>query len=137
MTMKTIHIVPDQTHPEGGQAVIRIDGVWLLHDRATYRIEPLDEASSADDLLDWPHGEQIPLDVRTTARGIELVVGPSVVDAMDLHPGAAVSISVPAAQIRNAEALWPDVRRNGSKPRAARLAANGATLVVFGAELFV
>lgn len=126
MTLKSIHIIPDPAHPEGGHAVIRIDGVWLLHERATFRIEPLDDAVDADDLRDWPHGEQLPLDVRTTARGIELVVGPAVVDAVDLPPGATVSISVPAAQILAAQALWPDVRRSRASRSPAPLTANGS-----------
>jgi len=126
VTTKSIHIIADPAHPEGGHAVIRIDGVWLLHARATFRIEPLDNSIDAEDLRDWPRGDQVPLDVRTTARGIELVVGPAVVDAIDLNPGAAVRVSVPAAQILAAKAVWPDVRTSGTKPRAAKLAANGS-----------
>jgi len=126
VTSKSIHIIADPAHPEGGHAVIRIDGVWLLHARATFQIEPLDSSIGAEELRDWPRGEQVPLDVRTTARGLELVVGPAVVNAVDLDPGAAVSVSVPAAQIVAAKAIWPDIGASRTKPRAAKLSANGS-----------
>lgn len=124
MTTKSVHILPDTAHPEGGFAVIRIDGVWLLHDRAIVRIEPLDEEGNwrAPD-EGWPAVDQVPLDVRTTSRGIELVVGPAVVDAAALLPGQLVAVSVPAADVE-AELVWPDI------PRSLSLRANGDGLRV-------
>ncbi len=122
MTTKSIHIVPDAAHPEGGFAVIRLDGVWLLHDTATYRIEPLGEGHVVDARENWHTADQIPLDVRTTSRGIELVVGPGVVDASRLYPGKLAAISIPAADVE-VEVVWPNL------PKSRSRRANGNAVV--------
>lgn len=108
MTERTVRIVPDAGVPEGGHAIIHIDGVWLLPEPATFRIEPLDETVSSEKLSGWPNGERKPRNVRTTSRGIELLIGPDIVDAPDLLPGTAISLSVPAADV-HAEVRWPDL----------------------------
>ncbi len=105
---KNIQIVPDAGVPEGGHAIIRLDGVWLLPEPATFRIEPLDERNSAVNPKGWPTGECKPRNIRTTARGIELLIGPEIVDAPDLLPGTPISISVPAADVQ-ANVRWPEL----------------------------
>jgi len=101
--------------------VIRLDGVWLLQDKATVRIRPLGDQGSLN-LDGWPSLEQVPIDVRTTSRGIELVVGPEVVDAEALQPGRKVGISIPAADV-SGEVIWPDIPRS-RKPQAATVSGS-------------
>ncbi|MCH9806740.1 MAG: sel1 repeat family protein [Alphaproteobacteria bacterium] len=108
MTTKNIRIVPDAGVPDGGHAIILLDGVWLLPEPATFRIEPLDDTIPSDELKGWPNGERRPRLIRTTSRGIELLIGPDIVDAPDLVPGTPISISVPAADV-HAEVRWPDL----------------------------
>lgn len=116
MSEITIEIVQDADHSDGGQAVIRLNGLWLLPANATFRIEPVDSQDSGELPADWPKGDRSPLSTRLTPQGVEIVVGPDIVDAPPLLPGTPVVISVPAAFVR-AEALWPDLPV--STPRAA------------------
>ncbi len=126
MSEVTIEVVEDAEHPEGGHAVIRLNGLWLLPANATFRIEPLDDSNP--DLLppDWPRGDRSPVATRLTPQGVEIVVGPDIVDASPLLPGTPVAVSVPAAFVR-AEVLWPDL------PVSAPAAA--APVVLTAAEL--
>lgn len=119
---KKIHVVADTVRSEGGYAVIRLDGVWLLQKKATVCIRPLDQEGSAKK-GGWPGLEQVPIDVRTTSRGIELVVGPEVVDSEALQPGRRVGISVPAGDI-SGEIIWPDIPKSAG---AAALADSNTT----------
>jgi hypothetical protein len=104
----TIEVVEDIDHPQGGHAVIRLNGLWLLPANATYRLEPIDAAEEGTPPHDWPSGDRVPLSTRLTPLGVEIVVGPDVVDAPALLPGTPVAVSVPAAFVR-AEVLWPDL----------------------------
>ncbi len=132
---KSLHIVADTAHPTGGHAVIRLDGIWLLPQAATFRIEPLDEAIEVDRLSGWPKGDQEPEDVRTTSRGIELLIGPKIVDAPDLLPGTPVTVSVPAAEIE-AELRWPDLPLSQPVKAVAGGGARSHSPIVAPANLF-
>lgn len=129
---KSIHVVPDSGRPEGGHAIIRLDGIWLLPEAATFRIEPLDDTVALDKLTGWPAGDRRPNDIRTTSRGIELLIGPEIVEAPDLLPGTPVSVSVPAAEL-DVEIRWPDLPlsrnldlavANGGRARSPIVAAD-------------
>lgn len=128
MSEVTIEVVADAEHPGGGHAIIRLNGLWLLPANATFRIEPID-ATGPDALpADWPRGDRAPLATRLTPQGVEIVIGPDIVDASPLLPGTPVSVSVPAAFVR-AEVLWPDLPVSEPAPEqpvvltAAELAA--------------
>lgn len=103
-----IEVVEDSDHPEGGHAVIRLNGLWLLPANATFRIEPVDAPDPALLPADWPRGDRSPLATRLTPHGVEIIVGPDVVDAPPMLPGTPVAVSVPAAFVK-AEVLWPDL----------------------------
>lgn len=129
-----VEIVPDPAASSGGSALIRLNGVWLLPPKTTFRIEPLeDDGETADE--GWPAGELLPRATRVTQSGIELLVGPEVVDAPALIPGTPVVLTIPAADIRE-ELRWPSLplsskpRRRAavlsSETRAAELAAEAA-----------
>ncbi len=126
MSEVTIEVVEDADHPEGGHAVIRLNGLWLLPTNATFRIEPVDGASPATLTPDWPRGDRAPVATRLTPQGVEIVIGPDIVDAPPLLPGTPVAVSVPAAFVR-AEVLWPDL------PVSAPVTA--PTVVLTAAEL--
>lgn len=129
MSEITIEIVEDRDHPEGGHAVIRLNGLWLLPANVTYRIDP-DGDNDAEPPADWPRGDHSPLATRLTPHGVEIVAGPEVVDAPALVPGTRVAISIPAAFVR-VETLWPDLPL--SKPDAS--AQGSLTAAELAAEL--
>lgn len=108
MSEITIEVVEDTDHPQGGHAVIRLNGLWLLPANATYRIDPVDDTDEGELPADWPQGDRTPMSTRLTPQGVEIVVGPDVVDAPSMLPGTPVAVSVPAAFVR-AEVLWPDL----------------------------
>lgn len=127
MSEITVEVVEDADRPEGGHAVIRLNGLWLLPTNATFRIEPMDgskasEGSVTADFPDadwpenWPRGDRVPLATRLTPQGVEIVVGPDIVESPALLPGTPVVVAVPAAFVR-AETLWPELAV--SEPAAA------------------
>lgn len=106
MNMMKIEVVPDPSVTTGGHAIIRLKGVALLPPGATFRIDPIDEALA--DVDGWPYGDLRPLESRQTPEGLELRIGPSVVDAPLLEPGVPVVITVDDAQF-SAEIVWPSI----------------------------
>ena len=108
MTIMKIEVFPDTSKPSGGHAIIRLKGIALLPPGAKFRIDPIDDSLDDGDIEGWPHGELSPLDTRQTPEGIELRIGPNVVDAPMLEPGTPVTISVPNSQL-TAELIWPDL----------------------------
>ena len=104
MTMMKIEVYPDVSKPAGGHAIIRLRGVALLPPGATFRIDPIDDTMAGDP--DWPNGDLKPLETRQTPEGIELRIGPDVVDAALLEPGTPVTISIPDGHL-SAELVWP------------------------------
>jgi Sel1 repeat len=108
MSVVKIDVLPDPTMPEGGHAIIRLRGVALLPPGATFRIDPIDDALNDNHADGWPHGEHHPLETRQTAYGIEMRVGPSIVDAPLLEPGTPVTISVPDGEL-SGDIVWPDI----------------------------
>ena len=108
MTMMKIEVFPDTSTPAGGHAIIRLRGVALLPPGATFRIDPIDEALDDGVPASWPRGNLKPIETRQTPDGIEMRVGPDVVDATLLEPGTPVTISVPDGHL-SAELVWPDI----------------------------
>ena len=108
MTMMKIEVVPDTSTPGGGHAIIRFKGIALLPPGAKYRIEPIDDAFDEGHDGGWPSGDLTPLETRQTEDGVEMRIGPDVVDAPLLEPGTPVTISVPDGRI-SAELVWPDL----------------------------
>lgn len=106
MSMMKIEVVPDQSVHTGGHAIIRLRGVALLPPGATFRIEPIDDTLADEE--GWPQGEILPIETRQTPDGLELRVGPEVVDAPLLEPGMPVTITVDDAQL-SAELVWPNL----------------------------
>lgn len=121
-----IEVVEDVGRSQGGHAIIKLNGVWLLPANSTFRIEPVDELDAVLMPAGWPKGDLTPLETRLTPQGVEIVVGPDVVDCPSLLPGTPVSVSVPSAFVK-AEVLWPDLQ--------VSLAANSAPVVMTAAEL--
>ena len=108
MTVTKIEVVADSSVPAGGHAIIRLRGVALLPPGATFRIEPIDDALDEGHDGGWPSGDLTPLETRQTADGVEMRIGPAVVDAPLLEPGTPVTISVPDGHI-SAELVWPNL----------------------------
>ena len=108
MSDVSVEIFQDQGSPLGGYAVIRFNGLWLLPPNATFTIEPVDEKMAGGRKEGWPAGKRRPLETRVTSKGIEILVGPEIVDAPLLLPGTPVTISVPEASVK-VEARWPNL----------------------------
>lgn len=105
MSLMKIEVVPDTSTPSGGHAIIRLRGIALVPPGATFRIDPIDDDAEGPQ-PGWPSGDLKPLETRQTADGVEMRVGPEVVDAPLLEPGTPVTFSVPDADI-SAELVWP------------------------------
>jgi hypothetical protein len=119
----TVEVVQDARFPHGGHAVIRLHGLWLLPPQAKFRIDPVDDASPE---ADWPTGERAPKETRVTSRGVEILVGPDIVDAGSLQPGTPVTISIPSASI-SADLRWPNLPVS-STPRRGQVIMSAAEL---------
>lgn len=113
MTMMKIEVIPDTSTPAGGHAIIRLRGVALLPPGATFRIDPIDDSLDNGDPASWPRGDLKPIETRQTPDGVEMRVGPDVVDATLLEPGTPVTISVPDGHV-SAELVWPDIPLSAS-----------------------
>ena len=87
-----LEVVPETAQRDGGHAIIRLKGVSDLAPSTTFRIEPVDDDVAATDLDGWPKGAQTPLEIRPTDGGYDLLVGPDVVDNVNLRAGTPVEI---------------------------------------------
>jgi hypothetical protein len=103
-----VEIIPDTTAIGGGRAVLRLIGVYDLPVDATYHIEPADEAINPAADPGWPSGDRKPNGSHLSHDGIELLIGPDVVEARLLAPGTAIILSVPAANVET-RLRWPDI----------------------------
>ena len=132
MSAVTVEVVLDPASTEQGAALIRLVGVFDVPRNATFRIEPIDDEHVAEPPKGWPSGELTPKSIRIGALGVELLLGPEVLDAPALLPGTPVAISVPVLSLRR-ELRWPNlpVQRAARRPavvvsgeqRAADIAA--------------
>jgi hypothetical protein len=121
----TVEVVQDARFPHGGHAVIRLHGLWLLPPQAKFRIDPVDDALPGG-ASDWPSGERAPKETRVTSRGVEILVGPDIVDAGALQPGTPVTISIPSASI-SADLRWPNLPMS-SAPRRGQVIMSASEL---------
>jgi hypothetical protein len=115
-----LDVMPDHTAINGGRAVIKLSGIFYLPTDVTYRIDPVDSRIKADTDPGWPGGERRPNHTRIAADGIELVLGPDVVDAKMLAPGTPVRVAIAAAAIET-ELRWPDIPRSNARTRHPKL----------------
>lgn len=113
MAALKIEIVPDSGHPEGGHAIIRLVGLSTVPKDAAFRIDPLEATPGKVMGPGWPVGSREPSDVRMTESGVELRIGPEVVDLPELRPGTPVLVSVPAVGLAT-QMRWPAL---SSSPR--------------------
>jgi hypothetical protein len=121
----TVEVVQDARFPHGGHAVIRLHGLWLLPPQAKFRIDPVDDALP-EVAADWPSGERTPKETRVTSRGVEILVGPDIVDAAGLQPGTPITVSIPSASI-SADLRWPNLPVS-SAPRRGQVIMSAAEL---------
>jgi hypothetical protein len=101
-----VDVIADPAINAGGHARIRLKGLWLLPPASTFRIEQLDQEGTVEP--DWPGGDHNPRAIEVTGDGVELHVGPDIVDSPALQAGTPVRILVPAASI-DAEIRWPSL----------------------------
>ncbi len=110
MKKVSVEVLEDASHPAGGYAVVLLHGVESIPDTATFRIKPVEARGTTDKAIDsWPQGDLRPLAVRAGERGIELLIGPDIVENSALLPGTLGVIEIKAAGLRG-EFLWPSIR---------------------------
>jgi hypothetical protein len=97
----TAAIRDDPAYPEGGHALIVVQGVDVPAGPFTLRIEPL------DDSVVYLGPKQVSGTSRNGGDGLELAVGPDVV--MHLQPWTSVNLSLVGADI-HVEVRWPSLR---------------------------
>lgn len=141
MKVDSVEIVPDQAALKGGQAIIRLKGIWLLPPGATFRIEPADGNTSFNRMRGWPRGDLRARATRVTGQGIELIIGPDIVDAPDLTPGTRVRLRIqtisldtvldwpalPVARPSHPRALAASTNRTEPSSREAETPTDGTT----------
>lgn len=140
MKVESVEVLPDPASPAGGHAIIRLKGVWLLPHGTTFRVEPTDGNTSFNNLKGWPRGDQRPRATRVTSYGVDLLVGPDIVEAPELLPGTPVRLRIPSvnydqqiewplvpmARRANAVPAKPTTRKSFSRPAPARAATRTA-----------
>ena len=116
-----VEVLEAASHPEGGYAVVLLHGLETIPDGASFRIKPVESRGHAATNPDaaWPAGDHRPLVVRKTAAGIELLIGPDIVECPALIPGTLGVIEIHAAGVRG-EFIWPSIRPT-ARPRRRHL----------------
>ena len=121
MKKVSVEVLEDASHPEGGYAVLLLRDVASLPDGATFRLKPV-EARGNNDLASgeaWPQGELTPRAIRAATGGIEILIGPDIVECAALLPGTLGVIEVRSAGVRG-EFLWPSIKPT-ARPRRRNL----------------
>ncbi len=109
MTQHQIDISADPSKPDGGHAIALVRDVTAMPEPPDFAVSALlDDADNHDAAEAWSFDNQHPLAARLTDDGLELQIGPDLVDAPQLQPGTPVVFSIPAANVR-AELYWPDL----------------------------
>ena len=109
MTQHLIDISPDSSKPEGGHAIVLVRAIKEMPEPLNISISALhDNADRHDAHEAWTLDDEHPLTARLVADGLELQIGPDLVDAPELQPGTPVVFSIPSAAVQ-AELLWPDL----------------------------
>ncbi len=103
----SVQAYEDPGHPEGGHAVLLLQGVTKAPPSPVFRLKPGDAATAAD-AAGWPSGDLKPLGSRVTEDGLELQLGPEVTESELLLPGTLVEIEVAGADACGAF-LWPNI----------------------------
>ena len=121
MRKVNVEIAEDASRSEGGYAVVLLHGVTSLPDGVRFRIKPVDarDAAESEQAESWPKGEHRPVAVRSTEFGVELVIGPEIVECPALLPGTVGVIEIGQAGVRG-EFLWPSIRPT-ARPRRRHL----------------
>lgn len=96
-----LRVFEDPGHPQGGHALILFEDVTVQPHDARFRVDALEEGAQA-----WPEHLQQPVLVTVTERGLEIVAGPEIGNAV--LEGTPVSVAVPAAGLQG-EILWPGI----------------------------
>ncbi len=104
-----IEAFEDRTRAEGGHAVILLTGLKVVPNRPAFRLRPAGLDEDAELPFAWPEGELLPATAKVTGRGVEVVVGPDIVENPLLAAGAAIEIEFVDADIRG-EFLWPSIQ---------------------------
>ena len=132
MSAYQVAVVADDAAPATGAAVVRIAGLKSWPENATLRILPIDEAAVPPNSEGWPWQAIRPVRVSETDAGVDVVLGPEVVNSARLLPGTPITIKIGAANLE-VEARWPAVATT-SRRRAGAVAMSATQLLAAKAE---
>lgn len=105
--MTVLRAAADPAHPEGGHAIILLQGMMTLPADPRFRIQREGWAKGTLGPDGWQVGDALlsPDRVEPSPQGVRLYLGPQVVDWLEAGP---VLFAVPAAGLQ-APLFWPDV----------------------------
>lgn len=115
-----LEVVAETAHREGGHAVLRLKGLDSVPAGTTFCIEPVDDEAGAAPPEGWPSGPLTPIEVRPVDGGLDILIGPDVVDNPRLRAGTPVAITIDTIGLRQ-ELLWPSLNPSISPRRPARV----------------
>lgn len=131
MSEVSISVLGDPDSSAGG-AIIRLNGVGLVPPGSTFRIDPIDDEDAGSLPAGWPEGDLKPVNQRITKDGVDLIIGPEIVEAPALVPGTPVTITVASVGARS-ELQWPSLAV-ARAPRRAAVIKSGEQLAAELAE---
>ena len=102
-----VEIVPNQSAPQSGDAIVKLNGQWLYPPNTTLQIGPADETQPGPE-DGWPEPDLVAKSTRVGKQGVELLIGSEIVQTPALKPGTAVVVSIPSLNIRS-ELVWPEL----------------------------
>lgn len=109
--LQLLRIVEDPAHPNGGHALVVLQGVADLPADTTVLVDPLDQRLGLGHLV----VPQTP--ARHDGDTVIFPIGPALVDRIDPH--TAVTLSVPGLGFRQ-ELIWPELANSGQAPWIVR-----------------
>jgi hypothetical protein len=125
MTLASAEVLEDPAHPEGGHALVILQGVSVPAGEATLVVEPLTEG------VDYRGPKEVAITASATQRGLEFGIGPDIVS--NLPPGVAVSLTLREADL-STELLWPTLRPLRAAATRARVSTKARRVVVEATE---
>lgn len=87
----SVIVTQDDSHPEGGYAVLRFPEVTVELDRASLLFQPVDDLPS--DGARWPRGRIQAIETRLRDGVLEVVVGPDAVNALPAYTAVYITLT--------------------------------------------
>lgn len=87
----SVIVTQDESHPEGGYAVLRFSDATVGLERASLLFQPLDDLPP--DAARWPRGRIAAVETRLRDGALEVVVGPDAVNALPAYTAVHITLT--------------------------------------------